>query len=148
MITEILKESKEIVFDSGVLIAYLAKEGNLPEELLDTFIFSKTTKTMLYIHELAKTEVFYIFCRKKGKDDARKIFNLVETFSRTIKLTLLSQIAGEIKCLFPIALADCYTIACGIFKSCPVFFMPEQELENEIIDRINDEFKSEIYLFT
>ncbi len=54
------------------------------------------------------------------------------------------KLAGQIKCKFSIALADCYSIATGIFMECPVLFMKEGELNEAIIENINEDFNSNI----
>jgi len=52
----------------------------------------------------------------------------------------LDEIAARIKCTFPIAIADCYTLAIGKLLSIPTYFIHEKELTKKVHQAISKEF--------
>lgn len=149
MINEIdLKDIKNIVLDSGVIIEYFKKGSNNIKKFLRKHFFNENRSIQLHGHYLLKSEIFYITCRSIGIAKAKDIIYKLEKFINYISGKLLFEKAGLIKCKYPIALPDCYSIASGIHCNCPVLFLEENELTEEIIDKLNEEFNSKIYIIT
>lgn len=145
-IKNILKDGKNVVLDTSVFIAYLVGENSSIISHLDNYIFNEKSDIKLYGNILLKSEIYYILCRMKGIDKADEILKKVEELIYIVEGSNLFHIAAKIKCKYPIALADCYSIATSIVKNCPVLFLKEKELSDEIIKNINSEFNSKIYI--
>jgi len=144
-IEKVLSETSNLILDTSVLIGYFIKEQLSIVTLLDKYIFNKNSSITLYGHNLLKTELYYIICRKKGSNEAKDILIKIENVTNIISESWLFEKAGQIKCKYPIALSDCFSISLGIFQDCPIFFLKEKELSEEIINKINEEFKTKIY---
>jgi len=58
-------------------------------------------------------------------------------FTKCIKtnLTWLFKRAANIKCRYPIAISDCFSISLAILQECPVFFLPEYELSKDTAEK-------------
>ena len=145
-IENILKKEKDLVLDTGILISYFTGEKPSIISFLDRFIFSEKSYINLHGNQLLKSEIYYIICRMKGIEKAKEVNNKVEEIINIISETNLFEIAAQIKCKYPIAIADCYSIATGIFKNCPIFFLKEEELSDKRIKKIDNEFNSRIYI--
>ena len=144
-IEKVLSETSNLILDTSVLIGYFIEEQLSIVTLLDKYIFNKNSSITLYGHNLLKTELYYIICRKKGSNEAKDILIKIENVTNIISESWLFEKAGQIKCKYPIALSDCFSISLGIFQDCPIFFLKEKELSEEIINKINEEFKTKIY---
>ena len=144
-IEKVLSETSNLILATSVLIGYFIKEQLSIVTLLDKYIFNKNSSITLYGHNLLKTELYYIICRKKGSNEAKDILIKIENVTNIISESWLFEKAGQIKCKYPIALSDCFSISLGIFQDCPIFFLKEKELSEEIINKINEEFKTKIY---
>ena len=59
--------------------------------------------------------------------------------------TLSLDDSFNIKCKYPIAIPDCFSISLAIVQDCPVFFLQEKELSGELIEKIKMEFNADIY---
>ena len=138
-IKEILQEMDELVLDTGVLIEYY-RNNQAIVNLLDKYIFYPESKITLFGHNLLKSEIYYIRCRKFGIESAKEYIKHLERVMVTIGEQWLFEQAGRIKCKFPIALSDCYSISLGMLRECPVFFMPEDEIDENTVEKINSEF--------
>ena len=144
-IEKVLSETSNLILDTSVLIGYFIEKQLSIATLLDKYIFNKNSSITLYGHNLLKTELYYIICRKKGSNEAKDILIKIENVTNIISESWLFEKAGQIKCKYPIALSDCFSISLGIFQDCPIFFLKEKELSEEIINKINEEFKTKIY---
>lgn len=143
---ELFKEHTDIVLDTGIYIKYFEPKENELKKTLREQLFSEKSDTTLHGHYLLKSEIYYIMCRKIGKDKAEKILDEIKEFINFINEEFLYQIASQIKCKFPIALSDCYSISLSHFQNCPVLFLEEKELNEEIFNKINKEFNTQIYI--
>lgn len=143
---EIFKEHNDIVLDTGIYIKYFEPKENELKKTLREQLFSEKSNTTLHGHYLLKSEIYYIMCRKIGKDKAEKILDEIKEFINFINGEFLYQIAGQIKCKFPIALSDCFSISLSHFQNCPVLFLEEKELNEKIVQKINEEFNTQIYI--
>jgi predicted nucleic acid-binding protein len=145
-IEKILKETKNLVLDTSVLIGYFIEENLSIIPLLDAYVFNKASNLTLYGHNLLKTEIYYIICRIKGMNEAKNILKKVERIISTIGESWLFEKAGQIKCKYPISFSDCFSLSLAHFQDCPIFFLRERELSEEIIKQINKDFNIKIYI--
>lgn len=145
-IKKILRETQNLVLDTSVLIGYLMDEKLSIIPLLDEYIFNENSSLTLHGHNILKSEIYYIFCREKGISEAENVINKIENVINIITESWLFEKAGQIKCKYPIALSDCFSISLGLFQDCPIFFLEERELSDGIVDNLNNEFKCKIYI--
>lgn len=142
-----LREQEDIVLDSGVYIEYFTSRESSIKKLLRENVFSEDSTVNLHGHYLLKSEIYYITCRFFGMEESEKLMKKIEKFINFISGDFIYNTAGKIKCSFPIALSDCYSIAAGIFFNCPILFLKESELSEATIKKINNIFGSKIYIF-
>ncbi len=143
---DLLKVSNYIVLDTGVLVAYLLEEDKVLQSLLDQYIFCEESQIALITNRWNKVELSYIYCRYHGKQKT-KLF--MQNFSKNFHILSnndLDVLAGDLKCQFPIALADCFSIASSILMKCPVVFHHEQELTEKILDSLKETYSIEIFI--
>lgn len=143
---QILIDTPNLVLDTSVLLGYLIWEARDINYLLEEYVFTKESKILLYGHNLIKTELFYITCREKGMTEAEMVLKKTESIMNTISDTWLFKKAANIKCRYPIAISDCYSISLAILQECPVFFLPEAELSRETVNQINKEYNAKIQI--
>lgn len=142
---EIFRESNDVILDTGIYIEYFKQGETELKKTLREQLFSENSEITINGHYLIKAEIYYIMCRKIGKDKAERIIKDIEEYINFISGEFLYQIACKIKCKYPIAISDCFSISLGIFQDCPIFFLKERELSEDIINKINEEYKSKIY---
>lgn len=144
----IIEGTEEITLDTGIYIEYFqAEESELKKDLRE-LLFQEDSKIRLQGHYLLKSEIYYIMCRSLGRERAEDLIEEIEEFINFIDSGFLYRIVGQIKCKYPIALSDCYSIAVGVFQKCPVLFLKENELSDEIVNDINEEFNVEIHILS
>lgn len=148
LIDQLFIESNEIVVDSSILIAYFMKEKPMIISLLDKHVFDEDSSIILYTHHLMKAEIYYIICRKKDNKKAADVLNKMDKIFNVVSEKWLCEVAGQIKCSFPISLADCFSISLGILQNCPVLFLEEEELSKKIINDINNKFDAQVKIIT
>ncbi len=142
---EIFEECNDIILDTGIYIEYFKQGEKELKKTLREQLFSENSEITINGHYLMKAEIFYIICRNIGKNKAEKIIKDIEEYINFIGGEFLYEIAGKIKCKYPIAISDCFSISLGIFLDCPIFFLKERELSEGIINKINEDFKVKIY---
>ena len=103
-IRQILTEISNLVLDTSVLLSYFSDETREINSLLEDYVFTKESKISLYGHNLIKSELYYITCRKKGIDDAEAVIEKMDGVMNTISDTWLFKKAANIKCRYPIAM--------------------------------------------
>ena len=145
-IEQILAETSSLVLDTSVLLGYFSEEPREINPLLEEYVFTQESKITLYGHNLMKSELYYITCREKGIDEAEVVLEKIEGIMNTISDTWLFKKAANIKCSYPIAMSDCYSISLGVLQECPVLFLPEFELSREIVNEINTDYNAKIEL--
>lgn len=144
--SNILDGTDELSLDTGIYIKYFqAGESELKKKLRG-FLFHEDSNIRLNGHYLLKSEIYYILCRSLGRERAEEYLEQIEEFINFIENRYLYQIAGQIKCEFPIALSDCYSIAVGFLHSCPILFLEEKELSEEIITKIKEKYDVNIHV--
>ena len=145
-VKQILIDTPNLVLDTSVLLGYFISEARDINSLLEAYVFTQESKIILYGHNLIKSEIFYITCREKGMTEAEMVLKKTEGIMNIISDTWLFKKAATIKCRYPIAISDCYSISLAILQECPVFFLPEVELSREIVDKINREYNAKIQI--
>ena len=145
-IKQILINTSNLVLDTSVLLGYFTDEKLEINSLLDEYVFTEESKITLYGHNLIKSKLYYIICREKGIDEAEVILKKLRGIMNTISDTWLFKKAANIKCSYPIAISDCYSISLAILQECPVFFLPEYELSEETVNQIKKVYNAEIEL--
>ncbi len=145
-VKQILIDTPNLVLDTSVLLGYFMNEVRDINSLLEAYVFTQESKITLYGHNLINSEIFYITCREKGITEAEMVLKKTKGIMNTISDTWLFKKAANIKCRYPIAISDCYSISLAILQECPVFFLPEVELSREIVDKINREFNAKIQI--
>lgn len=145
-IKQILSETYNLILDTSVLLGYFMNEDLEINSLLEEYIFTQESKIILYGHNLIKTELFYITCREKGMAEAEMVLKKIENIINILSDTWLFEKAVNIKCSYPLAISDCYSISLSILQECPVFFLPEDELTIDTIEKINKEYSAKIYI--
>ncbi len=145
-IEKILRESRSLVLDTSVLLGYFMNEELSIISLLDKYIFNEDSLLTLYGHNLLMTEIYYILCRVKGISEAENVINTVEKIINIVDESWLFKKAGQIKCKYPIALSDCFSISLGLFQNCPIFFLEERELSRDVIQKLTRDFNCKIYI--
>ena len=141
---KIFKEFNELVLDTSIYIEYFKEEENEIKKILRKFLFNENSSIQLLGHYILKSEIYYILCRFLEKERINSIIKEIDKFIIFIGGEFLFQLAGEIKCKYPIALSDCFSIAIGIIYKCPVIFLKERELTEDRISSINQEFNVKI----
>ena len=133
-----LNGPKSFALDSSILIHYYYLKDQKTKELI------KQGVTNL----VALSECYYIICRKEDNQTALKYINELMEEVRIISTEQIVKIAGQFKCKFPIALADCWTLATAFaLKTSAVFAFKERELERnfqEIVKEVNIQFFDDI----
>jgi len=145
-IEQILGETTNLILDTSVLLGYFMNEAREINKLLEEYIFTQESKIMLYGHNLIKSELFYIICREKGINEAEMVLEKIENVINTISDTWIYKKAASIKCRYPIAISDCFSISLAILQKCPVLFLPEYELSRDTAENINKEYNVKIYI--
>ncbi len=143
---QILSEAYNLILDTSVLLGYFMNEGQEINSLLEEYVFTQESKIILYGHNLIKTELLYIICREKDMNDAEMVLKKIENIMNFISDTWLFKKAADIKCRYPLAISDCFSISLSLLQECPVLFLPEYELSRDTIEKINKEYHSKIHL--
>lgn len=133
-----LNGSKSFALDSSILIQYYYLKDQKTKELI------KHGVTNL----VALSECYYIICRKEDNQTALKYINELMEDVQIVSTEQIVKIAGQFKCKFSIALADCWTLATAFaLKTSAVFAFKESELKKnfqEIIKQVNLRFFDDI----
>lgn len=127
-----VKKTK-IVLDSGVILSFL--EG----EFRDYYEKILNQEIIPYINTVNLTEVYYVLCRKIGKEKAEEIIKSIIKSGYYeivgVKPKILKY-AAECKCIHSISLADCFSIATAKFLKTRALFRREEELANKSIEEV------------
>lgn len=145
-IEQILSETANLILDTSILLGYFMNEAGEINKLLEEYVFTQESKIILYGHNLIKSELFYITCRERGMNEAEMVLEKIESIINTISDTWIFKKAASIKCRYPIAISDCFSISLAILQECPVFFLPEYELSLEIAEKINKDYDVKIHI--
>ncbi len=119
----------KLSIDSSVFLAYLMGEpqASLVEECI---LFSDRE---VYLPSTALAEIYYVTCRLKGREVARRLVKAIEDNGTVEIVSGLDEEAGDIKCGRAISLADCYVIALAeALDATAVFARREKEIIREM----------------
>ena len=121
---------RRAVLDAGVIISFL--EG----ELRDFYEKVVNEEVEAYVSVVNLAEVYYVLCRKLGKEKAKEITGklLRSGYFRVVGVKpKILRLASECKCKNSISLADCFAIATAKYLKAKAVFRRERELSG--IDR-------------
>lgn len=133
-------------FDTSILVEILLATEN-GKQLIDEIVNENITP---YTTTLNITETLYILCRLLGLEEAKKRIKLLVNsgYLETVSSDNLSLEAAECKCLFPISIVDCHTLALSRKQGKPaLFYKPEKEFK-QIISKLETWTKNKIYFIT
>ena len=117
-----------IVIDTGALVEFL-ENTDLGKILSEKFLKNPQFEKY-YISPLTDTELKYIFCRRNGYQKAKEIVSgLLKDFLIYSEKKLRDE-AFQLKCKFPISLADSYSLAVANVLNIPLCLKKEIEIEN------------------
>ena len=123
-------QSNSIVIDTGVLVELL--ENSELGKIFSIQFLENPQFEKYYISPITDTELKYIFCRRSGPQEAKKIVsNFLQNFIICSESTLRDE-ACRIKCQFPVSLADSYSLAVSIVFNIPLCMKKEKEIQNNI----------------
>jgi len=120
-----LTGQKRYALDSSILIRYFYLKDKKTQFLIDNGI----------TNIVALSECYYIICRKEGNDHSLKYIDELINLVKLIPSEQIIKIAGQFKCKFPIALADCWTLATAFSLGIKAIFAFK---ERELIDNLKD----------
>jgi predicted nucleic acid-binding protein len=123
-----------VVVDTGVWIEYFL-ETTLGQKFKEKIVESRIS---IYISETVVSEIFYVLCRQKGHQEAKKKIDMVLEGADVIEGREIQMIAGKYKCERSISLSDCYTMAVSKNMGYPALFKEEEEISNEIMKKAFD----------
>ena len=141
-----MADQPAFVFDSGVMLAYIQDEHHAFTQILDDLIFSENSTKSVVLNQLTLTEIFYIHCHSHGPVKAEELLADIGSTCNVLPTERLVQLAAKLKCRYPIALSDCYSIASGIVSKYPVLFMNEREITPQILKDLQSEFSANVVI--
>jgi predicted nucleic acid-binding protein len=123
-----------LVVDTGVWIEYFSETTlgkKFKEKILEEDI-------LLFISEPVVSELYYVICRQKGHEEAKKDIEAVLEGVEVIEGRDMQILAGKYKCERAISLSDCFTISVSKNLSLPALFKKEKEIDYEINKKLFD----------
>lgn len=130
-----LNGQRKYALDSSILI----QKYYVKDQLTQSIIQNGVTNLV------ALSECYYIICRKENNKAA---LNYIDELVKTVKIIPTEQIikiAGQFKCKYPIALADCWTLATAFaLKINAIFAFKEKELVKNY-DDLSKEVKIDFF---
>ncbi len=123
-----------VVVDTGVWIEYFL-ETTLGQKFKEKIVDGRIS---IYISETVVSEIFYVLCRRKGQQEAKKKIDMVLNGTEVIEGREIQMVAGKYKCERAISLSDCFTIAVAKSMGFPALFKEEEELRQEINNKAFD----------
>ena len=127
-----------IIIDTGVLIELL--ENSELGKIFSKHFLENPQFERYYISPITDTELKYIFCRRSGYQEAKKIVSdLLKDFIICSESKLRDD-AFRLKCNYPISLADSYSLAVAIVLNIPLCLKKEKEILNNL-EKLSSEVK-------
>ncbi len=116
----------DMVLDTSVLVEILLATTT-GEELVDAMIAGEL---QAYTTTLNITEAMYVLCRLLGMEEAKRRVRMLldSNCLHVVSSDKVSEDAAECKCMFPISLVDCHTLALAKRYGMPALFY---QLEKE-----------------
>ena len=123
----------DIVLDTSILVEIIfatEKGKELAKLIIDEVITPYTTT-------LNVTEAIYVMCRLLGMEEAERRVNLMLNtgYFNVVSSDRVGRSAAWCKCLFPISIVDCHTLALAREYNMPVLFY---RMEKEFEPIVND----------
>ena len=133
----------DIVLDTSLLveIALATERGKkLVKLMIDNVLVPYTTS-------LNVTETLYVLCRLFGMDKAEKRIDLMvdSGYFNIVSSDRVSRSAAECKCLFPINIVDCHTLALAREYDMPALFYRREKKFEPIVDDLKKWVGNEIF---
>lgn len=119
-----------IVIVTGVLVEFL--ENSELGKMFSKHFLENAKFERYYISPITDTELKYIFCRRIGYQETKKV---VSDFLKDFIICSESNLrddAFRLKCNFPISLADSYSLAVALILNIPLCMKKEEEIQNNI----------------
>jgi uncharacterized protein with PIN domain len=143
-----LESWSDIVLDTGLLVSYLMNESSIMSEWFDQKIFNDESFINVNCNQINMTELFYVICRKQGKEKAIELIEIVKNNMSFYENNEIYNLAGLAKCQFAVYLADCFSIATAKWLDCPVLFKMEKEMPIAVVNEIKKRFYPKIWVLT
>ncbi|MCF2141158.1 MAG: PIN domain-containing protein [Candidatus Lokiarchaeota archaeon] len=141
---DVVKQHSRIVLDTSIWISYIEKKDTKLTTFIKENLFYETSDKIIFGNTYNLSEIGYIICRHYGKKVSLEILSIIESVVVKVNPDKIFRIAADIKCHFPIALSDCFSIATGKYQNCPILFKSEEELSENRISEIEHKFNVEI----
>lgn len=131
------------MLDTSILveIALATEHGKeLVELVIDRVLTPYTTSLNI-------TEALYVICRLLGMNEAEKRVDLIvdSGYFNVVSSDRVSRSAVQCKCLFPVSIVDCHTLALAKEYNLPVlFYRMEREFE-PIVGDLKKWIENEIF---
>jgi len=87
------------------------------------------------VNEVTVSEALYVLCRVEGFRSALNFISDVARKATIPSLGSIALVAGQFKCKYPIALADCWVLATAKVNGVPALF---ESREEEIAKRLSE----------
>lgn len=133
----------DIVLDTSVLIEIaLASDKGL--ELVKLIIDEAFTP---YTTSLNVIEALYVMCRLFGIEDAEKRIDLIvkSGYFNIVSSDRVGRTAAQCKCLFPLSIVDCHTLALAKEYNIPVLFYRVEKEFKPILGKLKEWVGNEIF---
>lgn len=132
----------DIVLDTSILIeiALVTENGKeLTKLIIDDALIPYTTSLNIM-------ETLYVLCRLLGMKEAEKRVDLIinSGYFNIVSSDRVSRSAAQCKCLFPISIVDCHTLALAKEYNLPALFYKMEKEFKPIIDNLKKWVKNEI----
>ncbi len=133
----------DMVVDTSILIeiALATKTGRmLLDNIIDELIKPYTTTLNI-------TETLYIICRILNLDEAKKRLRLIidSGYFKIISSNKVGMYVAECKCMFPISIVDCHTLALARRYGLPALFYRLEKGFKPIRERLEEWIGNKIY---
>ncbi|MCD6510742.1 MAG: PIN domain-containing protein [Thermoprotei archaeon] len=111
--------SKKFALDTSFLIYHYYKGNKKTSELLRNGVINYVTLS----------EVLYVLCRYENPKEALSYIEEIVKLASIAPSSKVSLIAGQFKCKYPIALADCWVLATAkVYRIPSLFAFKEKEI--------------------
>jgi predicted nucleic acid-binding protein len=121
------RKTKAYVLDTSALFAYIEDEAGA-ETVERLLIQAEKGDAEIHLCFVSLTEVFYITLQEKNELEARRRIDLIRSLATTIhESDALNMLAGKLKGIYRISLADAYVAAlcqhldCALVHKDPEF---------------------------
>jgi len=128
-----LSGSRNYVLDSSFLIYHYYKADSATSDILKGG----------FLNHVSLSEALYILCRKEGITTTLDFIREILKVIKVVPSERIVLIAGQFKCKYPIALADCWVLATSKVLEAPALFAFKEKELLAHVDAIREEVKVE-----